>query len=47
MVIMVPEADIIRLDMNVEAGIKFLISGGVVCPDLLTRTNSLSVTDEE
>lgn len=41
MVIMVPEADVIRLDMNVEDGIKFLVSGGVVCPDLLTRTNSV------
>jgi len=37
MVILVPENEIILLKMTVEDGIKFLVSGGVVSPELLTQ----------
>jgi len=36
MVVMVPPEDVIRLDMTVEDGIKFLVSGGVASPENLT-----------
>ncbi|MCB2231054.1 DUF502 domain-containing protein [bacterium] len=35
MVVVVPERDVILLDMSVEDGIKFLVSGGVASPKLL------------
>ena len=35
MVVVVPEKDVILLDMTVEDGIKFLVSGGVASPKLL------------
>lgn len=34
-VIMVPEDEAIELDMTVEEGVKFLVSGGVACPPLI------------
>ena len=37
MVVLVPERDVFVLDMSVEEAVKFLVSGGVVCPDLLQR----------
>lgn len=35
MVIIVPVADITPLDMSVEEGVKFLVSGGVASPEIL------------
>lgn len=35
MVIMVPEDEAIEVDMSVEEGVKFLVSGGVACPPLI------------
>lgn len=37
MVIIVPPEDIIPLEMTVEEGVKFLVSGGVASPELLKR----------
>lgn len=37
MVIIVPVEDIILLEMTIEEGVKFLVSGGVVAPELLKR----------
>lgn len=37
MVVIVPEKDVILLDMTVEEGIKFIVSGGVASPKLLKR----------
>lgn len=37
MVIMVPAEEVITLDMTIEEGIKYLVSGGVVSPDLLKQ----------
>ncbi len=37
MVIMVPVEDVISLEMTVEEGIKFLVSGGVASPETLKR----------
>ena len=37
MVIIVPIEDIILLEMTIEEGVKFLVSGGVVAPELLKR----------
>jgi uncharacterized membrane protein len=37
MVIAVPPEDVIALNMTVEEGVKFLMSGGVVSPDLIKR----------
>jgi uncharacterized membrane protein len=42
MVIIVPENEAYLLDMTVEDGVKFLVSGGVASPDLLKRTNHLA-----
>ena len=36
MVIVVPEREVLVLDMTVEEGIKFIVSGGVASPSLLT-----------
>ncbi len=38
MAIMVPAEELIPVNMTVEEGIKFLVSGGVVSPDLITST---------
>ncbi len=35
MVILVPEDEAVQLDMSVEDGVKFLVSGGVACPPLI------------
>ena len=35
MVVMVPTDEVVRLDMSVEDGIKYLVSGGVVSPTIL------------
>jgi uncharacterized membrane protein len=35
MVVVVPEREVLILDMTVEAGIKFVVSGGVASPELL------------
>jgi len=37
MVILVPREDVILLDMTIEDGVKFLVSGGVASPDLLIQ----------
>lgn len=37
MVIVVPAEELIALDMTVEEGIKFLVSGGVAAPSLIKR----------
>jgi len=37
MVIIVPKDDIIVLDMTIEEGVKFLVSGGVASPTLIKR----------
>jgi len=36
-VIMVPAADVIVVEMTIEEGIKFLVSGGVASPDTIRR----------
>ena len=38
MVILVPEGEVHWINMTVEDGIKFLVSGGVVTPELVKRT---------
>lgn len=35
--IFVPREDVVELDMGVEEGIKFVISGGIVAPDEAKR----------
>lgn len=35
MVVMVPDEDVIVLDMSIEEGVKFLVSGGVAAPSLI------------
>ena len=37
MVVIVPEEDVIRVDMTIEEGVKFLVSGGVASPALIKR----------
>lgn len=37
MVVMLPEDDAVVLDMSVEDGVKFLVSGGVASPSLIKR----------
>ena len=46
MVVMVPPEDVVRLDMSIEEGIKFLVSGGVASPDTL-RARLTGKRDEE
>ncbi|MCP4685305.1 MAG: DUF502 domain-containing protein [bacterium] len=47
MVVVVPVDEVMTLDMTVEEGIKFLVSGGVASPDLLTgKSGSASTTSE-
>lgn len=36
-VIMVPDEDVVVVDMTIEEGIKFLVSGGVASPDTIRR----------
>jgi uncharacterized membrane protein len=48
MVVMVPEEEVYRINMTVEDGLKFLVSGGVVTPDMIThRTPKLRTETEE
>jgi uncharacterized membrane protein len=37
MVIVIPEEEVFPVAMTIEEGIKFLVSGGVVSPDLIQR----------
>lgn len=46
MVIIVPPEEVTLLDMTVEEGIKFLVSGGVASPDVLKEARSKEVSDE-
>lgn len=39
--ILVPRADVIPLNMTIEQGLKFVLSGGIVTPEKLTRLPSL------
>ncbi|MEK7774893.1 MAG: DUF502 domain-containing protein [Candidatus Zixiibacteriota bacterium] len=41
MVVVVPERDVLVLDMTVEEGIKFVVSGGVASPRQLTSVSRL------
>ena len=48
MVVIVPEQDVIRVDMSVEEGVKFLVSGGVAAPDVIrSKTTALRDDAEE
>jgi uncharacterized membrane protein len=42
-VIMVPEDEAIELDMTVEEGVKFLVSGGVACPPVIRNRSVAAV----
>lgn len=46
-VLIVPGEDVILLDMTVEEGLKFLVSGGVVSPDSLKRKIAPARAEEE
>ncbi|MDF1544655.1 MAG: DUF502 domain-containing protein [bacterium] len=48
MVVMVPHEEVFAVNMTVEEGIKFLVSGGVASPNLIetTKTYSNSQSDE-
>lgn len=46
MVVLVPSAEVISLDMSVEDGVKFLVSGGVASPSLLQCTPITDATME-
>jgi uncharacterized membrane protein len=37
MVVIIPEEEVIKLEMTVEEGVKFLVSGGVASPALIKR----------
>ncbi|MFZ5981295.1 MAG: DUF502 domain-containing protein, partial [Candidatus Zixiibacteriota bacterium] len=47
MVLIVPIEDVILLDMTVEDGVKFLVSGGVVSPDRLKRKKAPARAEDE
>jgi uncharacterized membrane protein len=48
MTVVVPAEQVIAVDMSVEEGVKFFVSGGVVSPDLIkNRTKSSGVPVEE
>lgn len=47
MVILVPEEDAIPLEMTVEEGVKFLVSGGVASPELLQRKNYTALDNDK
>ena len=42
--IFVPREDVVELDMGVEEGIKFVISGGIVAPDEAKRLKKRKVS---
>ena len=46
MVILVPEREVIGLDMTVEEGVKFLVSGGVASPALIRKRADRPVTSD-
>jgi len=46
-VLIVPIEDVILLDMTIEEGLKFLVSGGVVSPDFLKRKLAPGRAEEE
>lgn len=46
MVIIVSPEEVTLLEMTVEEGIKFLVSGGVASPDVLKEARSKEVSDE-
>ena len=48
MVIMVPDEEVKVIDMTIEEGIKFLVSGGVASPELITDLSKIGLkqTDE-
>jgi len=46
-VLIVPVKDVILLDMTVEEGLKFLVSGGVVSPDYLKRKHAPKRAEDE
>jgi uncharacterized membrane protein len=47
MVVLVPAEEVIPLDMTVEEGIRFLVSGGVASPDLLKRKAQGALSSSE
>ncbi|MEE8576412.1 MAG: DUF502 domain-containing protein, partial [candidate division Zixibacteria bacterium] len=47
MVIMVPEDEAIPLEMTVEEGVKFLVSGGVASPELLKRKKNPAIDNDK
>ncbi|NOY89115.1 MAG: DUF502 domain-containing protein [FCB group bacterium] len=47
MVIMLPAEEVLPVDMTVEEGIKFLVSGGVASPKLIKRKKKMSKNNEE
>lgn len=46
-VILVPASDVIVLDMTVEEAVKFLVSGGVVSPEVLRERKTRVESDRE
>ncbi|UCE24107.1 MAG: DUF502 domain-containing protein [Candidatus Zixiibacteriota bacterium] len=47
MVIVVPEEDVHPVQMTIEEGVKFLVSGGVASPALIHRKNSPAIENEK
>lgn len=45
-VVMVPDAEVYTVQMSVEEGLKFLVSGGVASPELLQEKKSIPVKTE-
>lgn len=45
MVILFPSEDVIPIEMSVEDGIKFLVSGGVASPEMLTQKRNSAETE--
>lgn len=47
MVIIVPVEEVIPVNMTVEEGVKFLVSGGVASPSLLKKKNKQIINDDK
>jgi len=47
MVIMLPADEVLTVDMTVEEGVKFLVSGGVASPDLIKKKKIIPRNNEE
>ncbi len=47
MVVLFPEEDVIPVEMSIEEGVKFLVSGGVASPETLKRKNSASHNNDQ